>query len=73
MGLPPHLDVELVRRTNKWLVGFSDVTALHALWARAGLCSIHGPMVSSLLEAYSTSRMRKGPIGNGPTWCACFP
>lgn len=49
--LLPRLDVELVRRANKWLVGFSDVTALHALWARAGLCSIHGPMVCSLWEA----------------------
>ncbi|HEY6876931.1 MAG TPA: LD-carboxypeptidase, partial [Polyangiales bacterium] len=43
--LLPSLHVEEVRRAGKWLVGFSDVTALHALWARAGLCSIHGPMV----------------------------
>lgn len=45
------LDVEVVRAAGKMLVGFSDVTALHALWARAGLCSIHGPMVCSLAEA----------------------
>lgn len=44
------LDVASVQRAGKWLVGFSDVTALHALWARAGLCSIHGPMVCSLWE-----------------------
>lgn len=37
-----------VRRANKLLVGFSDVTALHALWARAGLGSIHGRMVASV-------------------------
>lgn len=49
--LLPQLDVELVKRANKWLVGFSDVTALHATWARAGLCSMHGPMVCSLWEA----------------------
>lgn len=48
--LLPELDVGAVRQANKWLVGFSDVTALHALWARAGLCSIHGPMVCSLWE-----------------------
>jgi muramoyltetrapeptide carboxypeptidase len=35
----------------RWLVGFSDLTALHALWARAGVCSIHGPMVASLADA----------------------
>jgi muramoyltetrapeptide carboxypeptidase len=49
--LLPSVAVEEVRRAGKWLVGFSDVTALHALWARAGLCSIHGPMVCSLPEA----------------------
>jgi muramoyltetrapeptide carboxypeptidase len=49
--LLPSLDVAQVARAAKWLVGFSDVTALHALWARAGLCSIHGPMVCSLPEA----------------------
>ena len=27
-----HLDVSSVRRANKLLVGFSDITALHALW-----------------------------------------
>ena len=49
--LLPRLDPRDVRRAGKWLVGFSDVTALHALWARAGLCSLHGPMVCSLADA----------------------
>ena len=49
--LLPNLSLEAVRRASKWLVGFSDVTALHALWTRAGVCSIHGPMVCSLWEA----------------------
>jgi len=49
--LLPSLDVAEIGRAAKWLVGFSDVTALHAVWARAGLCSIHGPMVCSLPEA----------------------
>jgi muramoyltetrapeptide carboxypeptidase len=49
--LLPKLDVARIRRAGKWLVGFSDVSALHALWARAELCSIHGPMVTSLGEA----------------------
>ena len=33
---------ELARRP-KWLVGFSDVTALHAMAWRAGVASVHGP------------------------------
>ncbi len=49
--LLPALDVGAIRRAGKWLVGFSDLTALHGLWARAGLCSIHGAMVCSLPEA----------------------
>ena len=28
----------------KWLVGFSDITALHGLMASKGIASIHGPM-----------------------------
>ncbi|HBQ14848.1 MAG: LD-carboxypeptidase [Sandaracinaceae bacterium] len=45
------LKPEEVRASPKLLVGFSDVTALHALWARAGLRSIHGPMVAALGRA----------------------
>ncbi len=37
-----------VRRSRKLLVGFSDVTALHAAWALAGLRSLHAPMVAWL-------------------------
>jgi muramoyltetrapeptide carboxypeptidase len=48
--LLPALAPDEIAAAKKWLVGFSDVTALHALWARAGLCSIHGPMVCSLWE-----------------------
>lgn len=29
---------------DKWLVGFSDITALHALWGRKGVASLHGAM-----------------------------
>lgn len=46
--LLPALDLSPLAQRPKLLVGFSDVTALHALWARAGLASIHGPMVAGL-------------------------
>ncbi|MDE7387078.1 MAG: LD-carboxypeptidase, partial [Muribaculaceae bacterium] len=32
----------------KWLIGFSDITALHALWARHGIVSIHSSMAKQL-------------------------
>lgn len=41
------------RSHPKWLVGFSDVTTLHGLLARAGVMSIHGTM-SMFLAAGGT-------------------
>lgn len=35
-------------RAPKWLVGFSDVTALHASAWAAGVASVHGPNVTGL-------------------------
>jgi len=35
-------------RSPRWLVGFSDVTALHAVMNRAGLVTVHGPLVTTL-------------------------
>jgi muramoyltetrapeptide carboxypeptidase len=46
--LLPQLPVTLVAHNPKLLIGFSDITALHALWARAELGSIHGPMAAVL-------------------------
>ena len=35
--------------TPKLLIGFSDISALHALWfSRYGLCSLHAPVVTTL-------------------------
>lgn len=43
-----HLLEELDRLPDalfrKWLVGFSDITALHALWRRKGVASLHAAM-----------------------------
>lgn len=44
-----HLDYDAVRRDPKLVVGFSDITALHAaLWSRAGLVTVHGPVAAQL-------------------------
>lgn len=42
------LPIETIARANKLLVGFSDITALHALWRKAGCVSIHAPGIESL-------------------------
>jgi muramoyltetrapeptide carboxypeptidase len=48
MRIVSQLDLDLVRDARKLLVGFSDITALHATWARAGVGSLHAPMVETL-------------------------
>lgn len=48
MRLLPRLAQDLLRRSPRWLIGYSDVSALH-LWAyQQGVATIHGPMVSGL-------------------------
>jgi muramoyltetrapeptide carboxypeptidase len=42
------LAAERVRRHAPLLVGFSDLTALHAVWAHAAVGSVHGSMVAGL-------------------------
>ena len=46
--LLPYLSPEEVRENPKWLIGFSDISALHALWQRAGVASIHEPMAKHM-------------------------
>ena len=47
MRLLDGIDAGLVRRSAKLLIGYSDITALHALWALHGLPSLHAPMATS--------------------------
>ncbi len=42
------LDPLFVAANPKWLIGFSDVSALHALWVKAGVRSLHAPMAKHL-------------------------
>jgi muramoyltetrapeptide carboxypeptidase len=41
-------DLGALRQSPKWLVGFSDITALHVEVARAGVGSLHAANVASL-------------------------
>jgi muramoyltetrapeptide carboxypeptidase len=47
MRLLDCIDLALLRRKPKLLIGYSDITALHSLWAREGLPSLHAPMPAS--------------------------
>ncbi len=58
MRIAAQLPLEEIARANKLLVGYSDATVLHELWARAGVPSIHGPMCTQLgEEADALSRL----------------
>jgi muramoyltetrapeptide carboxypeptidase len=51
MRLLPTLDPAPLLARPKALVGFSDVTALHAALNRAGLATVHGPVLTQLGRA----------------------
>ena len=42
------IEPELIRQHPKWLIGFSDVSTLHAAWGAAGVMSLHGSTVHLL-------------------------
>ncbi|HBG41753.1 MAG TPA: LD-carboxypeptidase [Porphyromonadaceae bacterium] len=44
------LDFTHVKLTPKWVVGFSDITALHAALQTNGIQSIHGPMAKHFAD-----------------------
>jgi muramoyltetrapeptide carboxypeptidase len=51
MRLLPSIDPAPLLARPKLVVGFSDITALHALLNRAGLATVHGPVVTQLGRA----------------------
>lgn len=48
------LDGLPIERDPKWLIGYSDITALHGLWLHHGVESIHSPMARHLTESQLT-------------------
>lgn len=42
------LPLGLISANPKWIIGFSDISALLALWFRSNIVSIHGPMAKHL-------------------------
>lgn len=46
--LLPLIDWAALTQTPKWLVGYSDITALHRACNQQGLVTVHGPIVRQL-------------------------
>ncbi len=57
--LLPMLDPESVRANCKTLIGYSDITALHALWQQVGLVSFHGPTARGEFTPFSLDSFRR--------------
>jgi muramoyltetrapeptide carboxypeptidase len=61
------VDFSPLRQCPKWLVGYSDITALHARWNRTGVASIHGVMSgrfpASGEDNESTDSLRRALFG----------
>lgn len=68
--LLPLLDPEIMVKSRKALIGYSDITALLTLYTRHGLPAIHGPMIDRRLSkgpvAYDESSFRKVLMQSGP-------
>lgn len=45
-----RLDFTAIKKNPKWLIGFSDITALHSALQSHGIMSIHGPMTKHFSE-----------------------
>lgn len=49
-NLLAQLDFTKFRQSPKWLIGFSDITALHCRIQSEGFASLHAPMLKHLIE-----------------------
>lgn len=56
MRLLERVDLSVLARSPRWIVGFSDVTALHASAWALGVASIHAPHVGTLAPASPQTR-----------------
>lgn len=60
------LDMDFFRARPKWLIGFSDLTVfLNGIFARTGMVTLHGPMVSTLARSDRSSLDRFKKILRG--------
>lgn len=66
-----QLTLAELKAAPKWIVGFSDITTLHGLLARAGVMSIHGTMSSFLAKGgtdATSTLMRDLLLGRVPRY-----
>lgn len=62
MRLLGSLDLSPLRNHPKALIGFSDITALHSAWQRAGVISYHGPVARGMLSPFSRESLLRAVV-----------
>jgi muramoyltetrapeptide carboxypeptidase len=65
MRLLGMLDLSPLRIKPKPLLGYSDITALHAAWHRAGVISYHAPVARAELTQFSRESLQRAVIIRG--------
>ena len=74
MRLLDALDYDVLRRRPKSIIGYSDITAVHAaIGERSGLVSYHGPTARARLSSFTRDSLARAvvagadPCGNAPS------
>jgi muramoyltetrapeptide carboxypeptidase len=67
MRLLPRIELSRLMHPARWLVGFSDVTALHAALNGAGLVTCHGPVITQLPRVTAEALDHLGALLLGET------
>jgi muramoyltetrapeptide carboxypeptidase len=65
MRLLGKLDVSPLRLRPKPLLGYSDITALHAAWQRVGIISYHAPVARAELTPFSRESLQRAVVLRG--------
>jgi muramoyltetrapeptide carboxypeptidase len=66
-------DFSALERDPKWLIGFSDITALHVEAQNAGVASLHGPNLSTLGRADEEARLALRRVLEAPLARRVYP
>ncbi len=65
------MQVDTVAARPKALIGYSDITALHAVWRRAGLVSYHGPTARGQFTPFTLDSFRRAVVSGGDSAGPC--
>ena len=60
--LLPTLNLDAIAAQPKALIGYSDITALHSAWQRAGVVSFHGPTARGPISPFSFDSLRRAVV-----------